>query len=87
MRVWDYDIPVVIKYIADPTMHSMPAVAIHGKNMACQSMDNQILIFSSDNYKQNVRSSFLSTLAFSLSVVFSSCILVLICAKASTIWE
>lgn len=60
MRGWDYDIPVVIKYIADPTMHSMPAVTLspNKKWLAAQSMDNQILTFAAEGFKQNRKKVF-----------------------------
>ena len=51
LRVWDYGIPVVIKYISDPSMHSMPVVVLHPnqKWIVCQSLDNQVLLFSARN--------------------------------------
>ena len=60
MRAWDYDIPVVIKYVADPLMHSMPAVSTHPnkKWLACQSLDNQIVVYSSDSFRQNRKKVF-----------------------------
>ncbi|CAG9856287.1 unnamed protein product [Phyllotreta striolata] len=61
LRVWEWDIPVDMKYIADPTMHSMPSVtpAPNGKWLACQSMDNKVVIFSSMNrFKINRKKTF-----------------------------
>lgn len=51
IRVWEWDIPVDIKYIADPMLHSMPAVvsAPNNKRLLCQSMDNKIQAFSCRN--------------------------------------
>ncbi len=47
MLLWEWDIPVPIKYIAEPGMHSMPAVTASPQNdfVACQSLDNTIKIF------------------------------------------
>ncbi|QRV83403.1 pre-mRNA-processing factor 17 [Ceratobasidium sp. AG-Ba] len=60
IRAWDYDIPVVIKYIAEPHMHSMPSVTLHPtkKWFAAQSLDNQILVYSTDNFRQNRKKRF-----------------------------
>ncbi|KAL7569244.1 hypothetical protein ACA910_016797 [Epithemia clementina (nom. ined.)] len=42
--VWEWDIGVPIKYISDPTMHSMPCMAMHptGQYFCGQSLDNTI---------------------------------------------
>ena len=29
IRIWEWDVPVDTKYIADPGMHSMPCMALH----------------------------------------------------------
>ncbi|KAG5321455.1 PRP17 factor, partial [Pseudoatta argentina] len=61
LRVWEWDIPVDMKYIADPSMHSMPAVtpSRNQKWLACQSMDNKIVIFSALNrFKMNRKKTF-----------------------------
>lgn len=45
--VWEWDIGVPIKYISDPTMHSIPVVTLHptGNFFAGQSLDNQIVVY------------------------------------------
>ncbi|KAI9322294.1 WD40-repeat-containing domain protein [Dichotomocladium elegans] len=61
MRAWEFDIPVVIKYIAEPDMHSMPAVTLHPSNkwMACQSLDNQIVVYGArDRFRMNRKKRF-----------------------------
>ena len=47
LRVWDYGIPVPVRYISEPTMHSMPALCLHpsGKYFAAQSLDNKIVVY------------------------------------------
>lgn len=48
IRVWDYGIPVDIKYIAEPYMHSMPSVTPHPnkKYLLFQSLDNKIYVYN-----------------------------------------
>jgi pre-mRNA-processing factor 17 len=44
IRIWEFGIPNQIKYIADPSMHSMPYVSIvpNGRWILMQNMDNTI---------------------------------------------
>ncbi|TPX48111.1 hypothetical protein SeMB42_g01664 [Synchytrium endobioticum] len=61
LRVWEWGIPVVIKYIAEPDMHSMPAAALspNKKWMACTSLDNQIVIYAArDRFHENRKKNF-----------------------------
>ena len=48
LRVWEFGIPVQIKYIADPSMNSMPSITMspNQKWMICQSLDNSIITYS-----------------------------------------
>eukprot|EP01132_Coremiostelium_polycephalum_P010667 gene10667-13065_t len=62
LRIWEWGIPVVIKYVSEPDMHSMPAVSVHpkGKWFATQSLDNQILIYSTrDKFRMNKKKRFI----------------------------
>ena len=55
LQVWEYDIPVPIKYIQDPSMHSVPAVTVSPDQsfFAGQSLDNSIVVYQcGDKVKQ-----------------------------------
>ncbi|RDA87091.1 hypothetical protein CP532_0169 [Ophiocordyceps camponoti-leonardi (nom. inval.)] len=61
LRAWDYNIPVPIKYIAEPDMYPMTNAALHpsGKCVAYQSSDNQILVYgANDKFRQNRKKSY-----------------------------
>eukprot|EP00697_Spironema_sp_BW2_P016175 gnl/Spiro4/7305_TR3822_c0_g1_i1.p1 gnl/Spiro4/7305_TR3822_c0_g1~~gnl/Spiro4/7305_TR3822_c0_g1_i1.p1 ORF type:complete len:586 (-),score=132.00 gnl/Spiro4/7305_TR3822_c0_g1_i1:123-1880(-) len=61
LRFWEVGIPVVIKYVAEPHMHSMPAISTHPSNkwFAAQSMDSAIYVYSSvDKFKMNKKKQF-----------------------------
>ena len=49
--VWEWDIGVPIKYISDPTMHSMPCMTLHPSHQyfCGQSLDNSIAVFQATN--------------------------------------
>lgn len=61
IRVWELGIPVQIKYIADPKMHSIPAVSVHpsGRWFCGQSLDNKIVTYSAlDRFSVNSKKVF-----------------------------
>ncbi|GAO16696.1 uncharacterized protein UV8b_07948 [Ustilaginoidea virens] len=61
LRAWDYNIPVPIKYIAEPDMYPMTNAASHpsGKYVAYQSSDNQILVYgANDKFRQNRKKNY-----------------------------
>ncbi|KAF0921406.1 hypothetical protein E2562_006974 [Oryza meyeriana var. granulata] len=61
LRVWEFGIPVVIKYISEPHMHSMPSITLHPNSnwLAAQSLDNQILIYSTkERFQLNKKKRF-----------------------------
>ncbi|KAJ2476511.1 hypothetical protein EV174_004906 [Coemansia sp. RSA 2320] len=61
MRVWEFGFPVVIKLVADPSMHSVPAVALHPseKWFVGQSMDNRLVVYSAgERIKPHKRKEF-----------------------------
>ena len=70
IRVWEFGIPVQIKYIADPGMHSVPAVTLHPSHQYFigQSLDNQIVTYSAkDKFRQNRKK------VFKVSLLLCSC--------------
>lgn len=76
IRVWEWQINVPIKFIADPHQHAMPTVALHpkGKYVACQSMDNRILVFgATDRFRANRKKEFSGHLSagYPIQVAFS----------------
>ncbi|CAK0783096.1 hypothetical protein CVIRNUC_006291 [Coccomyxa viridis] len=61
IRVWEFGIPVQIKYIADPSLHSIPAVAVHPNKQwfIGTSLDNQIVTYAArDRFRQNRKKVF-----------------------------
>lgn len=61
IRVWDVGIPICLKYISDPAMHSCPVTVLHpnGKSIACQSLDNTVRVYSvRDRFRMNNRKKF-----------------------------
>jgi len=66
LRVWEFGIPVVIKYISEPHMHSMPSISLHPNTnwLAAQSLDNQILIYSTrERFQLNKKKRFAGHIA------------------------
>ena len=55
--VWEYNIPVPIKYISEPHMNSIPSVTTHphGHAWAGQSLDNKIVVYGARDKVREMR--------------------------------
>ena len=76
LRAWEFGIPVTMKYVADPLMHSMPSTKMHpgGDYLACQSLDNSIKIYSTkDRFREKRNKSFMGhqNAGFACEIAFS----------------
>ena len=61
LRAWELNIPVPIKFIAEPYMYPLTAACLHpsGKSVAFQSGDNQIVVYAAtDRFRQNRKKAF-----------------------------
>ncbi|KAL6716553.1 hypothetical protein ACLMJK_006120 [Lecanora helva] len=61
LRAWELNIPVPIKFIAEPYMYPLTAASPHpsGKSVCFQSGDNQIVVYAStDRFRQNRKKCF-----------------------------
>ncbi|KAL9110592.1 MAG: hypothetical protein Q9227_004950 [Pyrenula ochraceoflavens] len=61
LRAWEYNIPVPIKFIADPSLYALVRSSLHpsGKYVAFQSSDNQIVVYAAgDKFRQNRKKAF-----------------------------
>merc|ERR1711991_26067 len=62
LLVWEFDIPVPIKYIQEPDMHSMPAVTLNpsGDYFVGQSMNNTIVTYSCNDKVKEIKKKIFS---------------------------
>ncbi|KAG8533196.1 uncharacterized protein KY384_001979 [Bacidia gigantensis] len=61
LRAWEVNIPVPIKFIAEPYMYALTRAALHpsGKHAVFQSGDNQIVVYAAgDRFRQNRKKLF-----------------------------
>lgn len=76
LYLWEFGIPVVVKNVSEPTMHSIPTASLHpsGKYLCGQSLDNKISVYElSNGIKVNRKKKFTGhiTAGYSCGLDFS----------------